>query len=135
MEAEYLQNMKSKTGFFFFYSFHPHNSIRTVCSRITRILRGKRSEVSLIEEVQKDVEGMVEQGLNGTNPSLVLCSCLCLQSLLRLPQDAPSQERFIHDLEVLFEKENEWLLVDEGMNWRKRVHETVRSNWTHSLTR
>ena len=135
MEAEYLQNMQPKAAFFFFYSFHPHNSIRTVCSRITRILRGKRSEVSFIETVQEEVEGMIEQALNGTNPSLVLCSCSCLQSLLSLPQDASSQERFIHSLELLFEKENEWLLLDEGASWKKLIHETVRGNCIHSLPR
>lgn len=135
MEAEYLQNMQPKAAFLFFYSFHPHNSIRTVCSRITRILQGKRSEVSFIETVQEEVEGMIEQALNGTNPSLVLCSCSCLQSLLSLPQDASSQERFIHSLELLFEKENEWLLLDEGASWKKLIHETVRGNCIHSLPR
>lgn len=127
--------MQSKAAFFFFYSFHPHSSIRTVCSRITRILRGKRSKVSFIEAVEKEAEGMIEQALNGTNPSLILCSCSCLQSLLSLPQDSSSQERFIHFLELLFEKENEWLLGNEGTSWKKLIHETVRSNYIHSLHR
>ena len=97
--------------------------------------KGKELVEKGIETVQEEVEGMIEQALNGTNPSLVLCSCSCLQSLLSLPQDASSQERFIHSLELLFEKENEWLLLDEGASWKKLIHETVRGNCIHSLPR
>ena len=122
--------MSTKVSFFYYYSFHPYNSIRSVCARIVKALRGKKSELSVVTEMTRDrkelkeLKGLIEGGLKGNEPSMVLCSCLCLQSILSLVASA-WQEYCAGFLEDLFEKENDWLLLDNGMGCKKAVHDTV----------
>lgn len=44
VEEEYIQRMGPRFPVFFFYSFHPYQPIRTVCSQIVKALRGSQSE-------------------------------------------------------------------------------------------
>ena len=44
VEKEYIGRMRPRFAVFFFYSFHPYQPIRTVCSQIVKALRGPQSE-------------------------------------------------------------------------------------------
>ena len=53
-----------------------------------------------------------------------MCACLCLQSVLSLLAGA-WQEHCAGFLEDLFEKANDWLLLDDRLGCKKAVHDTV----------
>ena len=124
VEEAYLKGMGAKASFFFFYSFHPYNSIRSVCTRIMKALRGRKSEVSVVAGLAPELKTLIDAGLKGSDPSLVVCACHCLQSVLSLLAGA-WQEHCAGFLEDLFEKANDWLLLDDRLGCKKAVHDTV----------
>ncbi|KAK8819517.1 hypothetical protein WA556_002506, partial [Blastocystis sp. ATCC 50177/Nand II] len=125
VKEAYLKGMGAKASFFFFYSFHPYNSIRSVCTRIMKALRGRKSEVSVVAGLAPELKTLIDAGLKGSDPSLVVCACLCLQSVLSLLAGA-WQEHCAGFLEDLFEKANDWLLLDDRLGCKKAVHDTMK---------
>ena len=65
VEEAYLKGMGAKASFFFFYSFHPYNSIRSVCTRIMKALRGRKSEVSVVAGLAPELKTLIDAGLKG----------------------------------------------------------------------
>ena len=44
VEEEYISSMRPRATSFFFYSFHPHDPVRSVCSQIIKAIRGYQNE-------------------------------------------------------------------------------------------
>ena len=45
---EYIDSMRPQAIQLYFYSFHPHTPIRSVCSRIMKAIRGRDSEIVFV---------------------------------------------------------------------------------------
>lgn len=42
---EYVEGMKPRVALFYFYSFHPYDPIRNVCTSIVKAILGRRSDL------------------------------------------------------------------------------------------
>ena len=92
IETEYLQRMMPRLALFYFYSFSVYPPIRTVCSQITKALRGRRSETvsldtpdhpkQMILDVYNELIPLVRQASAARQPSMAMCGWGCLRALL-----------------------------------------------------
>lgn len=56
IEKEYIDSMRPQAVQLYLYSFHPHTPIQSVCSRIVKAIRGRKSESVRIIPTESSVD-------------------------------------------------------------------------------